>query len=225
MSPEQASLTDQAIDTRSDVYALGALLYELITGDTPFGRMTTRPAPILDFFRLLREQEPAPPSSRLTVADTVVDVAAHRATEPGRLLRKVRGELDWIVLKCLEKAPARRYETATALAEEVRRYLNQEPVLAGPPSKMYRLRKWIQRNRAVTAAACLFLLALVAGIIGTTLGMIRADREGATARGERDQRKAALAIVEGEQAITRQALISESQARERAMAARATTSC
>jgi autotransporter-associated beta strand protein len=146
MSPEQADVVAQDIDTRSDIYALGMLLYELLTGETPFARRL-RGAPLLEVLRTLREEEPPAPSARLKAAAEQVEVAARRAAGPDKLVKQVRGELDWVVLKALEKDRSRRYETAAALAEDVRRYLNDEPVQAGPPSRVYRLKKFLRRNR------------------------------------------------------------------------------
>ncbi len=175
MSPEQASLNQLDVDTRSDVYALGVLLYELLAGGPPFGRKELEGAGVLEMLRVIREQEPTKPSTKLSTADGLPTLAANRGTEPRRLAALVRGELDWIVMKALEK-DRRRYETANGLALDVQRYLNDEPVSAGPPSAAYRLRKFVRRNKGPVLAATLVLLVLIGGIAGTTWGLVRAER-------------------------------------------------
>ena len=155
MSPEQAELGGLDIDTRSDIYSLGVLLYELLTGSTPFDEQTFRQASFDEVRRIIREQEPPRPSTRLSTLDATVD---HRLGQPpdrpaqARSIR-VRGELDWIVMKCLEKDRTRRYETANGLATDLMRYLADEPVEACPPSPWYRFTKYTRRNRAVLATA------------------------------------------------------------------------
>src|SRR5439155_24757121 len=134
-----------------------------------------RQAAIDEVLKLVREREAPTPSSRLSSSDTAPAVAANRQTEPARLGRLVRGELDWIVLKALSKDRDRRYESASGFAKDVERFLAHEPVAAGPPTAAYRLRKFVRRNRPQVVAAGLVLLALVAGIVGTTWGLLRAD--------------------------------------------------
>src|SRR5438034_6739009 len=168
MSPEQAELNQLDIDTRSDIYSLGVLLYELLTGSTPLERKRLKTAAMLEVLRLIREEEPPRPSTRLSTSDEMPSVAANRGLEPKKLSGVVRGELDWIVMRALEKDRNRRYETANGFAADVQRYLADEPVLACPPSAGYRLRKLMRRNKGPVLAAALVLLAVVGGIIGTT---------------------------------------------------------
>src|SRR4029453_2282894 len=153
------------------VYALGVLLYELLTGSTPIDQEKTKETPLLELLRRVREEEPPKPSTRLSTAETLPVVAVSRGAAPGRLATQVAGDLDWIVMKALEKDRTRRYQTANGLAMEVQRYLNDEPVMASSPSVGYRLRKFVRRNRWPVVAAGLVLLALLAGVAGTTLGL------------------------------------------------------
>jgi serine/threonine protein kinase/Tfp pilus assembly protein PilF len=158
MSPEQAQMSGLDVDTRSDIYALGVLLYELLTGVTPFDQTRLRTAAIDEVRRIIREEEPQRPSTRLSTADvSTTEVSARRGTDPRRLSQLIRGELDWIVMKCLEKDRNRRYDTATGLATDLVRYLNNEPVLACPPSLAYRLRVFARRHRASLSTAALLL--------------------------------------------------------------------
>jgi eukaryotic-like serine/threonine-protein kinase len=180
MSPEQAELNQLDIDTRSDVYSLGVLLYELLTGTTPLEHPRVKGADLLEVLRRVREEEPPTPSTRLSRAADLPAVAAKRGLEPRKLSGLVRGELDWVVMKCLEKDRNRRYETANGLALDLQRYLRDEAVQACPPSAWYRARKFARRNKGPVLAALFIALALVAGIVATTLAMLRArDAEGA----------------------------------------------
>jgi serine/threonine protein kinase/tetratricopeptide (TPR) repeat protein len=179
MSPEQASFNQLDVDTRSDIYSLGVLLYELLAGSPPFTRKELEKAGMLEMLRVIREQAPSKPSTKLSTADGLPTLAANRGTEPKRLAALVRGELDWIVMKALEKDRSRRYETANGFAMDVQRYLADEPVQACPPSPWYRFRKFVRRNKRAVLAALLILLALVAGVIGTTWGLIRAEKANA----------------------------------------------
>jgi serine/threonine protein kinase/tetratricopeptide (TPR) repeat protein len=176
MSPEQAGFNQLDVDTRSDVYSLGVLLYELLAGSPPFAKKELERAGVLEMLRVIREQEPSRPSTKLSTADGLPTLAANRGTEPARLTKLVRGELDWIVMRALEKDRSRRYETANGFAADVQRYLAGEAVQAVPPSAGYRLRKFARRNRGPVAAALVVLLTLGGGIVGTTLGLLRAER-------------------------------------------------
>ena len=177
MSPEQAVMTSLDIDTRSDIYALGVLLYELLTGHTPFDQKELVAAGLDEMRRIIREQEPARPSTRLsTLADPEqTTVAQRRHSEPPQLIHLVRGDLDWIVMKCLEKDRARRYETANGLADDVLRHLEDEPVLARPPGRVYRLQKLVRRNKLVFGAGTAVVVALVLGL-GFSLWSLSKER-------------------------------------------------
>lgn len=195
MSPEQAEMSGLDIDTRSDIYSLGVLLYELLTGTTPIERKRFAKAAYDEIRRLIREEEPPKPSTRLSTSEAIASVAAQRDTEPAKLSKLVRGDLDWITMKCLEKDRTRRYETANALARDLQHYLSDEPVEACPPSATYRLRKFARKNRTALrfVAAFVGLLALAAGV--GTWQAVRATLAERQARAERDRAEAGFRMA------------------------------
>jgi hypothetical protein len=167
MSPEQAEMSGLDIDTRSDIYSLGVLLYELLTGQTPFDPKELVRVGLDQMRRTIREQEPQRPSTRLStmLAADLTDIAKRRSAEPPKLIHLVRGDLDWIVMKALEKDRTRRYETAEGLSMDVRRYMNTEPVVARSPSSLYRFQKLVRRNKTVFAAGAAVAASLVMGLV------------------------------------------------------------
>ena len=188
MSPEQADLGGLDIDTRADIYALGVLLYELLTGTTPFDRDRLRTLPLDELRRIIREEEPARPSARMsTLAERADAASVNRRSDPKRLVHLFRSELDWIVMKCLEKDRSRRYETASGLARDVQRYLDDEPVEACPPSLAYRLRKFARTHRKLLGVAAVIAMILAAATVVSTRQAIRATRAEHAAGEERDK--------------------------------------
>jgi serine/threonine protein kinase/WD40 repeat protein len=176
MSPEQAEMTGLDVDTRSDIYSLGVLLYELLTGTTPLEADRLRTAGYSELLRMIQHEEPSKPSTRLSsLGDSLTIVCEHRKTDPTRLRQLIRGELDWIVMKALEKHRDRRYETANGMARDIQRHLRQEPVHAGPPSATYRLSKMIRRNRLAFIAGTAILASLVIALIAVTWGFTHAN--------------------------------------------------
>jgi serine/threonine protein kinase/tetratricopeptide (TPR) repeat protein len=169
MSPEQAELSGVDIDTRSDIYSLGVLLYELLTGSTPVSKEQIKQAAFDEVRRIIREEDPPRPSNRISTTENAPNIAAHRHTEPTKLARLVRGELDWIVMKALEKDRSRRYETANGFAADVLHFLADEPVLACPPSTAYRFRKFARRNKAALATAAVASFVVLLAVVNLTV--------------------------------------------------------
>jgi WD40 repeat protein len=197
MSPEQAELNQLDVDTRSDIYSLGVLLYELLTGTTPLERKRLKAASLLESLRAIREEEPPRPSTRLSTTEELPSIAANRGLEPRKLSGLVRGELDWIVMKCLEKDRGRRYETANGLARDLERYLNDEPVQACPPSAGYRFRKLVRRHKAAVLATAAVAALLVVGVVVSTVLAVWAIRAEGLAedrlKSEKTERERAVA--------------------------------
>ncbi|MFC1764177.1 protein kinase [Planctomycetota bacterium] len=212
MSPEQAEMSGLDIDTRTDVFSLGVLLYELLTGSTPFDSDYLLSKSYGEMQRIIREEEPTRPSTKVsTLGDTLTDVAKQRRTSPEMLCKLIRTDLDWIVMKTLEKDRSRRYESVSELASDITRHLNHEPVLAGRPSVLYRIHKFVKRNKGLVASAiaivCILLLATGVSLwqmlranraaqqektVSTQLGIEkdRAVKAEATVRQQRDHAKA-----------------------------------
>src|SRR3989442_5816418 len=195
MSPEQAALSSVDVDTRSDIYSLGVLLYELLTSTTPFDTRELLKAGLDEVRRVIRDQEPVRPSARLStmIAADLTSLSLHRQVEPPKLIREVRGDLDWIVMKALEKDRTRRYETANGLALDVQRYLASEPISARPPSKLYKLHKAALRHRLLFMGIGVMALLLVLSLIIVSASL---------AKERRSRRQAETASVKSQQVTT-----------------------
>jgi serine/threonine protein kinase len=202
MSPEQAGASPWDVDTRSDIYSLGVILYELLTGTPPIAKAEAKSKPIDEVLRLVRDVDPQPPSSRLSGSQTASEIAARRGQDPRQLQRMIAGDLDRVTMKALEKDSNRRYETALGLATDLERYLRDEPVLASAPSRIYKARKFIRRNKAAVAAAALAVIGLTAGTTLAVMGMFqaRAAARSAIAARERAELAEADALKEAKAA-------------------------
>ena len=214
MSPEQAEMTSQDIDTRSDVYSLGVVLYELLTGLLPFTSDYLRSGGLDHIRRVIREEEPPTPSTRTTSLDVndATKVAKNRAMELRELRRELKGDLDWIVLKAMEKDRQRRYETAHGLAMDIQRYLDNEPIIARPPSSLYRLSKMVRRNKGAFVATAAVIAALVVGLAAAMWGLTAANFHRSVAEQERDDAREARRIAVQER--TAASLMAETRRQE-----------
>jgi eukaryotic-like serine/threonine-protein kinase len=182
MSPEQSQMSGLDVDTRSDIYSLGVLLYELLTGSTPLEKQRLREAAFTEVLRRIREEEPPKPSTRLGTTQESSAIAAQRGTEPAKLAKLMRGDLDWIVMKALEKDRTRRYESAGAMARDIKRHLDGDPVEAGPPSPYYRMSTFARKHRLALATAIAFAALLMLTVMITSWQAIRARRAEAWAK-------------------------------------------
>jgi serine/threonine protein kinase/uncharacterized protein HemY len=183
MSPEQAEMSGLDVDTRTDIYALGVMLYELLVGVLPFDPETLRSASFGEIQRIIREKEPPKASTRLSsLGDTQTSIAEHRKADPSSLHRELKGDLDWITMRAMAKDRTQRYASASELEADIERYIRHEPVVAGPPSTIYRIKKYIKRHKVGVAAAALVILAILIGITGTSIGLFKAVRAEKKAR-------------------------------------------
>jgi serine/threonine protein kinase/Flp pilus assembly protein TadD len=197
MSPEQAEMSAPGVDTRSDIYSLGVLLYELLTGSTPLSHRQIKEAAYGEILRLIREEEPPRPSARLSDSgEALASISAQRRTEPAKLTKLVKGELDWIVMKSLEKDRNRRYETANGLAWDVRRYLHDEPVLACPPSFWYRFRKLARRNKRAFVAASAAVVLVLLTVIALAVSNVLIRQEQARTKDEKERTEKAQKLAQ-----------------------------
>jgi len=224
MSPEQAEMSGLDIDTRSDIYSLGVLLYELLTGKTPFDGQELMSRGIDEMRRTIREKDPVRPSTKLATlqGEDLTTTAKRRSVESAKLAKQLQGDLDWIVMKCLEKDRVRRYETANGLAADIKRHLSNETVVARPPSKLYEFQKTVRRHKFGFAATAVIIVVLAAGVLVSTLQAVRATRAKASEAIQREKAVAneqkAIAAQASETKLREQAQTAELIARQRAYA-------
>ena len=216
MAPEQAELNNLDIDTRADIYSLGVILYELLTGSQPFTRRELRSAAFDEMLRMLREVDPPKPSTKLSTSAEIADIAAHRKLDPRQLTRLIAGDLDWVVMKSLAKERIRRYQTARELAEDLERFLQDLPVMAGPPSNWYRFRKFTRRHKSAVVAACVIALSLIGGSAFSIWQAVRATRAWETAQASLESESRSRQLAENAQARSESAKAKETQARHEA---------
>jgi eukaryotic-like serine/threonine-protein kinase len=195
MAPEQAEVNSLDIDTRADLYALGVILYELLTGNLPFSRKELGAVAMIAMLDMIRTKEPPKPSTKLSSSGSLPSIAATRKIDPSDLMKKLKGEIDWIIMKCLEKERGRRYDGPNQLSDDIDNYLSNRPLIARPQSQAYRFKKFLRRNRGKVIAATVLLLSLVVGIVGTTWGMVQAIAAQREARSENEIQKSLLGFI------------------------------
>jgi WD40 repeat protein/serine/threonine protein kinase len=225
MSPEQAEMSSLGVDTRSDLYSLGVLLYELLTGSTPLDGQKFRDAAYGEIVRMIKDEEPRKPSTRVSESGQILaSISAQRQMAPAKLSKLMRGELDWIVMKTLEKDRNRRYQTVGGLAADIQCYLNDEAVQACPPSTRYRIAKFVRKHRGPAIATAMLVVVLLAGITGTTIGLFRAEwsrRDAVSARNSEQQHRQIAEELAGSEHVAKDlATIAQSNAEAAALEAR-----
>ncbi len=210
MSPEQAEMSGLDIDTRSDIYSLGVLLYELLAGATPFDAKALRGAAFGEIQRIIREQEPAKPSTRFSqLGPTSITVAKNHQSDPNSLARELRGDLDWITMKCLQKDRTRLYSGAAELAADIERHLVHEPVVAGPPGATYRVRKFVRRNHRLVAGVVIVFVVLVAAAVVSAWFAVQATQARQLAETQRaEAERQAASAIRAKQEAERQAAVA-----------------